>query len=304
MNDVDLSSINLNLLVALEALLREVHVTRAARRCGVSQSAMSHQLASLRTLFDDPLLVRGPEGSELTQRAQSLQEPVRIALAGIRSVFRNPTEFDPQTATGRFCIGTSDSLAAFLMPDLVRRLSLAAPALEISVLECNPRDFSGLLGSNDVQLTIGPAVSETGLEQAVLFEDSFVCALHREHALANQQLDLEAFVHAKHVLISPTGIGVSFVDEALAAKGLSRHVGFRTTSFLLAPIVVSQTDLIVTAPKHCIDAVAEPLGLLLREPPIELPSLHIAMAWHHRYRADAAHTWLRAQIEAAVPPKE
>jgi len=303
MNDVDLSSINLNLLVALEALLREVHVTRAARRCGVSQSAMSHQLAALRALFDDPLVVRGPDGSELTQRAQRLREPVRIALAGVRSIFRNPAAFDPQKAAGRFCIGTSDSLAAFVLPDLLRRLSREAPALEASVLECNPRDFSRLLGSNEVQLTIGPAVSETGLEQSMLFEDTFVCAMHREHALAQQQLDLDAFVHAKHVLISPTGIGGSFVDEALAAKGLSRHIGFRTTSFLLAPMVVSQTDLIVTAPKHCLEAVAEALGLLLRVPPLELPSLHIAMAWHQRYRADAEHTWLRGQIEAGPPAK-
>lgn len=300
MRDVDLSAINLNLLVALDALLREAHVTRAAKRAGVSQSAMSHQLAALRELFGDALLVRGAEGMELTPRALQLREPLHAALGRIQEVLRDPADFVPATASGRFVIGSSDSLGAFILPSLLGRLSRLAPGVEVAFVESTPRDFHRLLGANEVQLTIGAMVREAGLEETLLFEDSFVCALRAGHPALERPFDLAHFVELEHVLVIPTGAGAGFVDEALSEHGLTRRVALRTTSSLVAPVVVAQTDLVLTAPRHSLLDAAPRLGLTLLRPPVELPQLRIAMSWHDRFSVDAAHAWLRSQIAAVT----
>jgi DNA-binding transcriptional LysR family regulator len=292
LHDRALSAVDLNLLVILRALLSERHVTRAAQRIGLSQSATSHALARLRELLDDPLLVRSGRALTLTPRAARLLPTLERGLSDLESAIAGEPEFDPRTARRTFTIGTSDYLQALVMGPLLRELAVRAPGVDLSVVVFpNLRE---LLESGAIDLALSVPLPElrTMLRQA-LFQETFVCMVRRDHPQIKKAPRLEQYLAQRHLVVAPSGTPGSFVDTILAEHGLERRVALRVTNFLIAPVVVCETDLINTMPARLARQLAKTYPLRLLPPPLDLPTFEYGLYWHSRLDQDRAQRWLR-----------
>ncbi len=296
-----LSEVNLNLLLALQAILETRSVTKAAVVAGVSQSAMSHTLRQLRILLDDPLLVRAREGMVLTPRALSLTGPLSQGLSMLQQALRTQPYFDPLTVRRRFSMVTSDSFALFFLPVLIKTLSEVAPGVDIDVRPAEVEGLAHQLESGEVQLgVVAYPDDQPSLRCVALYRETFACAVRNGHPAISSALDLETYVRLSHLLISPRGKGPSLVDTALAARGLTRRVGLRIPFFGAAAPLVAGTDLIVTAPRRLLSDAAASYGLHVLEPPVDLPDFSVVLLWHERYENDPALAWLRGLIQRLV----
>jgi DNA-binding transcriptional LysR family regulator len=300
MHDVHLRSLDLNLIVALDALLEERTVTRAAERVGISQSAMSHALARLRSMTRDPLLVRGRGRMMATPRAEALGPPIRRALEELAAALQDSAAFDPATARRTVRIATSDYGELVLLPHVVGCLEREAPGIDLRVVAYG-KDAPTLLGSGDVDLLIAPLtpVDEApGIRTRRLFDESFVCVVRKGHPLGRGRLTLARYVAAAHALISPRGKEGSFVDEALTKQGLARRVAVTVPHFLVAPYLVARSDLVLTLAARVATMLSGPLALTVLRPPAELglAGFRMSATWHERTHGDPAHRWLRERI--------
>ncbi len=294
-----LHRINLNLLVALDALLAEGSVTRAAARVGVGQSAMSRSLAQLRELLDDPLLVRVGRGMVLTPRAEALAAPLRGALAQLQQTLYSAPSFDPATARRRFSVMSADLLSISLLPRLHRQLA-AAPGLRLQVVAMRPEGACDALLSGAIDALVAHPLSHPGLVSERLFADEFAVALASDHPAAGAALALDDWLALDHLLVSPLGRPGGRVDSALEAMGLRRRVRLTVPYFLAAPQLVARSRLALTAPRCLLAPLAGPLSLHLLPVPIALPPFVVALSWPARLRADPASRWLRAAIRRAL----
>jgi DNA-binding transcriptional LysR family regulator len=297
-----LQGVDLNLVVALDALLAERHVTRAAARLGLTQPAASHALARLRELFGDPLLVRGARGVMMpTPRAVELAPLVHKLLLDLAGVLRGEA-FDPATARRTFRIGASDYVELVLLPRLVERLGRLAPGVELWV---HPFGEFGdeELATGALDVVLGPpraSARHAATFEKVLFDESFTLILRAGHPLAGSRMTLARYCEVRHLLIAPRGTPGSFVDDALAALGKTRRIALAVPHFLVVPHIVAGSDLVATLANRVAALFTETLGLVTMPPPIQIPRFQIALAWHERNHHDAPHRWLREQLLAVA----
>lgn len=293
----NLRALNLNLLLVLDALLTERHVTRAARRLGLTQPAVSNALAQLRTALGDPLLVRGPGGMVPTPRAQALTGPLRAALAALEETLAPEAPFDPARAERTFVLATTDFVSYVLLPRLLQRLAAEAPGIRLQVRAWSHHRVPPTLETGEVDLMLGfyPRLPPGHHEQRV-FRDQFVCVVRRDHPTVRDKLTLRQYVGLSHVLVSEEGSGPGVVDVALAAKGLQRRVGLRLSHFLLVPPVLAATDMVAALSERVAEPFARHLPLRLLPPPLPLPTDWIRQVWHERTNASPPHVWLRSVI--------
>lgn len=304
MHPVHLEGLDLNLLVALRALLAERHVTRAAARVGLSQPAMSHALARLRELLGDPLLVRTPSGMRPTARAEAMAGPLDRALEDLSRVLASPAPFEPSRSTRKFRIATSDYIELVLLPRLLARIWSEAPGVDVRVTS-HTGDAGEALAEARVDLAIGPfgefgSDEPQGLRLQRILADRFVCVVREDHPVVKKRLSLDDFVSLPHALVSPRGVTGSVVDTALASLGKKRRVAIEIPHFLVAPHVVRETDVVLTLAQRVAQALTPLLGLRQVAPPLELPGFSMSMVWHDRQHDDPAHTWLRRMIAAVA----
>lgn len=285
--------LDLQLLVALEALIEHRNVTRAAVDLGITQSAMSHRLRRLRALLDDPVVVPARQGLVPTPRAQRLGGVVSRSLHELRAALKIAEHFDPATSDRTFTVVTSDFAEFEILPRVLEELSRVAPRVSVTMIE----PFPGLLEAlerGEADLVVGPQVSAPGLIQRKVGEDGFGTVVRRDHPRVGRHLDLDTFVALRHLVINPVGVsGISLVDEALAKLGRRRDVAMRVPHFLGAPFIAARSDLVLTGPYGLLRRATELLPLRLFEPPIELPLGRIFMSWHERVTEDPGHAWLR-----------
>jgi DNA-binding transcriptional LysR family regulator len=297
-----LRDVDLNLLTALDALLRERSVTRAAARLGVTQSAMSRTLGRLRALFDDPLLARRGDEMLPTALAAELAPEVRRALETIEGLLGARTAFVPETSDRRFVLLASDYAQAVVLPRLLDRLRIAAPSLQIVVRSV--RDPESTLLEREAALMIGPArPGSEALRRRLLFTDRLVCAGRRGHPLLDGELTLARYLSARHVLVAPRGDPGSIVNESLRREGHARHVVLEVPHFLSAIALAAASDLLLAVPERVARAAAPSHGLALAPLPFATPPIEFVALWHARHQEDAAHAWLRGQIVAATLPE-
>jgi LysR family transcriptional regulator, transcriptional activator of nodD3 and syrA len=300
MNTVHVEAFDLNLLLAFDALWTERHVTRAARRIGVTQSAMSHALRRLRAQLEDPLFQTTPHGLSPTARAHAIAPSIAEALALVRRAVEEVGRFTPKTLRRTFTIATTDYGELALLPRLFARLSREAPEVQLVVRpEIDKGERELLSGEHDLVLGVG-VPEGTGLRGEELFNDGFVCLLRAGHPMARRPLTLSRFLELRHVLVSPQGRGESAVDAALRARKLSRRLVLRVPHFLAAPLVIAESDAIITLPEHVARAVAAQHGLVIKKPPLPLPRFSFSQFWHTRNDGDAAHQWLRELVYAVA----
>jgi LysR family nod box-dependent transcriptional activator len=264
---MDLARVDLNLLVAFDALMDERSVTRAASRLSLSQPGMSNTLARLRKLFGDPLLVR--EGPTLvpTPRADALRQPVHDALAIIRVALDQRTGFDPAADQATWTVSCSDYSLLMLIGPLVRRLAAAAPGVTIRVLPRAP-DPVGLLRESTADLVIEPA-----------------------EIMPDAQLRLGHLVYSMG-----RGQPASIVDQHLERSRVPRRIEFTVESFLLAPFLLEGTDLVTVVPERAVPHLRRTAAIRVLEPPVPLPAITEMLWWHPRHTANPAHAWIRGRI--------
>ncbi|HZX29143.1 MAG TPA: LysR family transcriptional regulator [Telluria sp.] len=300
---MDLHRIDLNLLVSLDRLLAEKNVTHAARRLSLSQPALSAQLRQLRELFGDPLLVPAARGMTPTLRALELQAPLRELLASAHRLVAGQQSFDPATSDATFRIAATDSIQATVCVDLIARLRQCAPSIRVALFPSDtPARLDERLASGELDLVLGTRPSLPPAAKArLLYQETFLCLLRRGHAASARPLDLDSFCRLDHVLVSTAGGGFSgAVDDALAQLGRARRVVASLTSFLVAPAMVAQSDLICTVPARLARAAGDALVVLA--PPCEVGSFSVHMGWHPRTDSDPAQKWLRQEVSRAVGP--
>ncbi|MCA9705270.1 MAG: LysR family transcriptional regulator [Myxococcales bacterium] len=301
MNDIDasglVSGIDLNLLGALDALLREGSVTRAARRLGIGQPAASHALGRLRELFGDPLLVRAGRSMVPTPRAEALREPLARLLADAARLVRHELAFDPAQTTRSFVLVCPDLLAP-LLPRLSARLHAQAPRARLEVRDRGLDDDQALeRGLADVAL--GPEPAEgVGLRTRGLGTLHWGVVARCDHPALGRgrRLSARAWAEHPHVLVKTGSSSRSFVGAAIERAGLSRRIGLVVPTFLSALVAVAETELFFAAPRELLRPLLPRLGLVVVAPPIEIPPLPIAALWHERYQADPAHRFLRTLV--------
>ncbi len=303
-----LASVDLNLLVAFDALARERSVTRAAARVGVTQSAMSHVLRRLRALLRDPVLVRGKAGMVLTPRAAGLVAPLRAGLVSLGRALAGPVGFTPATASRRFALATMDLFDVVVVPTLLTRVRREAPAVDLAVVAAAGRPLDEQLETGELDVAVRPHVdqvrpagappAEPGLVRRTLARDGMVCFVRAGHpALAGRRragaapLSLDVYAGLAHVLVSPTGEGRGLVDQLLERRGRRRRVALRIPQFTSALAIVAHSDLVLTAPSALARiATAEVVAV---PPPLRLPGHTIDLVWHERFSKDPGHAWLR-----------
>lgn len=299
-----LSQLDLNLLVALHALLDEGSVTRAAERMGVTQSAMSRTLARLRALLDDPLLVRTRHGMRPSPRAEALRAPLSRLMVDAAAIVERRAEFDPARSDHTFTVASSDYAQLALLPGLLARLARDAPGVNLSVLY-DSRRTAEQLEDGVVDLAIGPAgfLPSEQLQQQHLLRDGFVVVLRADHPDA-EHLDLDRYCALRHALTSPQGKPGGLVDPLLAARGRHRRVALVAPSFLVVGQLVAQSDLVSTLPTRVAGALARTLPLRLLTPPLDIPGFELRQHWHPHRQGDPAHAWFRGlvrEVATAAP---
>ncbi len=297
--ELDTSRLDLNLLAALDVLLRERNVTRAAKKLGITQSAMSHKLKRLREELGDPLFVTAPGGLAPTARAESLEEPLRRALQDVAAAVRASAPFDPSTAEREVRVACVDAIELTLLPEILARLAREAPKIRLSIRRRGPRSMEEL-ASGELDLIVAPGGVPgvgydelPGVQRRLLGADGFACVVRADHPLVRKRLTLSRFLELDHLLVTPGGTSLGVVDQVLAKDGLSRRVAVTIPSFVSAPLLVARTDLVLTCPTSVAEVASRVVPLRVLTPPIALPTIPLFLFWHVRVQHDPAHRWIR-----------
>lgn len=295
---MNLRSVDLNLLVALDALVAERSVTRAGRRLGLSQPAASNALRRLRQTLDDPVLVRTSRGMVPTPRALGLIGPVRKLLAELDAALSMEKAFDPARAEHVFRVAAVDHAWVALLPHLARLLAEQAPGVRLDFCAFSESIDDDLeSGTVDAAILVGTANGRgAGFRRAELYDDHFDCLVRRHHPRVGRRLTLKRYLELGHVLASPRSRRGGLVDRALQKRGLVRRVHVIVPHFVAAPFVVAQTDLIATLPRGVARPFAAMLDLRVFPPPMAFEGGPWYLVWHERTLHDPAHAWLREQV--------
>lgn len=291
---MDVRKIDLNLLVTLEALLAERNVTRAAERIGLSQPAVSAQLARLRDIFDDQLLVPAQRGMTPTAYAIDLQAPLRSALDQVRDVVtKSGDDFAPETAAMTIAIGATDIVQASLCLPSMLALRGHAPNIRFALrpLAWDSVDKDLENGTLDCAIII-PAAATPTMRVRPLRETTWHLIARVGHPSITGSISLDQFCALDHVLTEPnraTFEGVT--DAALRAMGRERRVVVSVADFLVAMEAVARSDLIAVLPTSAIKVRRPDLQFL--DPPLKMPASQLVLAWHERVHAHPGHRWFR-----------
>ena len=295
----DLRRIDLNLPVILDALLSEQHVTRAAERLHLSQPAVSHALARLRDLLNDPLLVRHGGALVPTARALELATPLAEALAQVQTLLA-PNRFDPASTKRRFRVAMSDYSAAIFLPVLVRVLRHEAPGIDLQIIQASREGMVDGVLNGDLDLAAGVFPDMPAeLRTTPLFEEHYTCLVDRNSLPASGVLNLPTYLSRPHVLLEMRGSGTPEIERALTAIRERRHVAISLPHWSVAPQLIQGTDLILTVSSRGLLNIDQQ-HLLAVPPPFHITSFAVELAWHARRGGDSGLQWLMGRVQAVV----
>lgn len=294
-----LRDLDLNLLVALDALLREAHVSRAAARLDMGQSSMSLALSKLRTLFGDPLLVKGGNGLVLTAKATELAPRVSEALRQIDSLLHMQQAFDPAGAQGTITFIVTDYIDFLLVPLLIKEMARRAPGVSLRVVGPNPNRLGEVFSSGEVDVSVSYFPSPpASLRVRPLFTDRLVGIARRGHPFLQDTKDLAAFCRHRHVTVVPGEANWynTQVDQQLALHGRQRSAQLTKPTFLGVPFIVEDSDLLATVPERVARGFARFTDIELFDPPLQLDPFTVVLLWHDRTHTNPLHRWFRELV--------
>ena len=289
---MNLKSLDLNLLVALDALLRDASVSRAALRIGLSQPAASHALQRLRDLIGDPLLVRTGARMELTPRAQALRGPLAQALEQVRALFV-PDEFDAARSERQFRLMMPDLAVELLMPPLMAKITKAAPNVRIDVVPWRGSAIFTTEFARTIDMVISIGNAFRGFHRQRLYVDSDALAVRRGHPAGAKLKRRDGFLAARHVAVIIRGQNEDLVEGWLRSKGIERRIALVVPGYIEALHVAARTDLVAFVPRRLIDALARQLSLATIVPPLDPGIDEQFMFYPTRAQMDPGSIWLR-----------
>ena len=305
---MNITRLDLNLLLSLDIVLTECNVTKAAEVMGISQPAMSNSLRRLRKYFNDPILIRTSEGMTPTPRALELQPLVRKVVSMAEVALQPKEEFNPAQSSRIFRIMASDYTEVTLLPAVLRMLHAQAPGIKLDIM--TPSDVSfHAVEQGKVDLIINRFDTlPLSFHQLKLWEDSFSCLVKATNPVLNNW-NMEGYLSCKHVWVSKTGMGVGvgmttkntqrlgWVDEALRVLGQCRDIAIFTRHYQAALMFAEQEHLIVTVPTMATKAVRHNKEVVIKRPPFEIPPMRLKMVWSPLLQNDTGHNWMRQSIK-------
>lgn len=289
---MNLNSLDLNLLVALDALLRDGSVSRAALRLNLSQPATSHALQRLRDLIGDPLLVRNGARMELTPRAQALRSPLAQALEQVRTLFV-ADDFDAARSERHFRLMMPDLAVELLMPPLMEKVTRLAPNVTIDVVPWRSSTIFTPDYARTIDLVISIGNAFKGFHRQRLYTDIDALAVRRGHPAGAKLRKREAFLAARHVAVIIRGHNEDLIDTWLRAKGIERRIALVVPGYIEALHVTARTDLVAFVPRRLIAALAKQLSLVTVTPPLDPGIDEQHMFYPTRAQMDPGSIWLR-----------
>ncbi len=292
-----LSVLNLNLLPALQALVSERNVSAAARRMGVSQSAMSHALAKLRAALDDELLVVSGRAMVPTPRAVELATTLPPVLESLSRVLAGPEHFDPSTANTRLRIATLDYFELAVLPGVLAFLQAHAPGVRLELERLDDRSGERLArGEIDFAFGGEGMAMPSPLVQRRLYNETFSTIVRPDHPRVRTRLTMTRYLELGHVLVSVEGKRLGVVDRILAQRGARRRVAVRVPHFATAALAVLESDFVCTLPSLVARRAQELFGVRVFKPPIPVPPIGVVAWWPRQHRNDPARRWFREQL--------
>ncbi|OLL28575.1 LysR family transcriptional regulator [Burkholderia sp. SRS-W-2-2016] len=294
---MELSEIDLNLLLLFHRLMQERRVASVAEQMNMSQPGVSNALAKLRRRLGDPLFVRGPGGVVPTPFALRLADPVAQALATLRAALNPVTGFDPLRATRTITLGMTDIGEVVFLPALLERLAREAPGVVLNTVRNTGVNLGEQMADGRVDLAIGllPQL-KGGFYQRRLFDQRYVCLFRRGHPLEQAPLTLARWREAEHLVVVSGGTGHGQVEESLKRRGVRRQVRLTVPHFMSVGYILQRTDLIATVPERLALQLAEPFSLSMCGLPVSLPGAPIHLLWHERVQQDEGNRWLRGVV--------
>ena len=302
-----LNRVDLNLLVYLDALLRERNVTQAAHSLGLSQPAMSNGLKRLREVFNDPLLIRTSDGMTPTAKAEELEPQLREILTGVDQALQPTDEFMPARENRVVRLMASDYAESTLLPAVLHELREQAPGVTLDIM--NPSDVSFLdveRGKVDLVINRFDQMPQS-FHQITLWQDSFSCLLSPDNPIL-ENFTLDSYLAADHIWVSKTGMGVGvgvnpddvqrlgWVDSTLASLGKKRRIRVFTRHYQAAMTLAEQNDLIVTLPTRATHLKRDNPRVVVRDVPFDMPAMELKMAWSPLLQHNPGHRWIRQLI--------
>jgi len=312
---MNISKIDLNLLIYLDVLLREKNVTRAAGQLNITQPAMSNGLKRLRTLFSDPILVRTSDGMVPTERARALAPVIRKILLELEEALQGEEEFNEKNSQRVFRIMASDYAASTLLPNLLKRINQIAPNVTLDIMTPSDVTFHDVeAGKIDMAINRFDELPQS-FHQKTIWRDTFSCLLSAENDIV-AKFNLNTYLSAKHVWVSKTGFGVGvgmdpkdvqklgWVDEALARLGKKRDIKVFTRNYHVAMQLAYEDDLIATLPSKAAQLHTNDSNFVIVKPPFDIPDIELKMIWSPLLHHDASHIWFRQLVIEAAKDKE
>jgi DNA-binding transcriptional LysR family regulator len=294
------NTFDLNLLIVFDAVMQEKNLTRAGRRLGMSQPAVSHALARLRHMLKDELFVRTPEGMRPTPRAERIAEPVRAALQELQ-VTLEADEFVPAESSREFTIAANNYAARAVIPGLVHSVAKLAPSVVLDVRPVGLLNVLDQLDNGSVELALSSLMEGGDRFKCVgLLEDEYVAVLASDHPeAAAAELTIEHFAALPHVSITSSGDDAHFVDDALSEHGLARFVAIKVPLHSLRSVLIG-SQAVAVLPRRVAADLTTHAPLTLRALPFPSPRISLSMIWHRRLDSHPAHRWLRGTLRSLV----
>jgi DNA-binding transcriptional LysR family regulator len=288
---------DLNLLVVFQEVFRERRISSAAKRLGLTQSAVSNALARLRRTFGDELFVRTAAGMQPTPFAEQLSEPIGAALASVTQALNPQQRFDPATSARQLTIAMTDVAEVYFMPPLIELFRAQAPHLQVETVRPGSIDLKEAMEAGRVDLALGAFDNvSSALYQRRLFRQPYVSMFRAGHAFSVGVPALKEFVAAQHLFVASFENPYDRINQIFEAAGVRAQSRYRVPHFAAVPYIVSSTDLVVTVPQKFAERAAAPFNLQFVRPPMRLPTLQTNMFWHRRFNQDEGNHWLRGVI--------
>lgn len=291
----------MTLLLVFAETMRRRKLSAAAEAVGLTPSAASHALVRLRALFGDELFVRRPHGVEPTARALELEPRIRNALDSLSAMLEPAAPFDPASSTRTLRLSGLDSAASLLLPDLLATVRRAAPHARLSFQPTTREAAEAALHAGDLDLSLGFFWRKSsGLETEALFEEGYGVVMRTTGRCPDELMDLETYVARDHLLVSQDGRPHGIVDAELKRLGLGRRVVATAPNFFAAMATAAQADLVLTLPRRFAARWAEPFGMTMFDPPLQIRPFAVSMTWRGRDRADPVLLWLQTQLRTVA----
>ena len=294
---MNIKNFDLNLLIVFKTLFEEKNVTKASKKMGITQPAMSNALNRLRYLVKDDLFIRGPKGMRPTPRANDLSLPIQTALNNLE-LSLSSINFNPKTTKKNYRISMSDDVAPVILPNLVDFIEKNSPESSLCIRSQQGNEALKLLDNNEIDFAIGRFETIAGrFGHADLFTEKYVCIMRKNHKFKNEsKLSIDQYLDLKHLRVAPMDAPLHPIDRVLSQLNFEREISVRIDLITLAPVIIKNTDLILTLPSKTAQRMAKIYDFNICELPLDLERRKTKVVWHKELTNHPTFEWIKNQI--------